>query len=170
MADYYTEFSAELSNLTLEEEQWLREQLTCIFVIGGVEYTEEELDEKQLDKSNVEWFGCRAWRNNPELDPDDSDGIGFEYAFDFSVEPANRWLWVYSEDYGNLTRLAVLIQAFLRKFRPRQSWGLCWADTCSKLRLDAFGGGAVFITPEYIDWFHTNRWLSERQQIVEDAT
>jgi hypothetical protein len=37
------------------------------------------------------------------------------------------------------------------------------AHTCSKMRPGEFGGFAVFITREWIEWFSTSQWLSEQE-------
>lgn len=40
-------------------------------------------------------------------------------------------------------------------------FGFEWALTCSKPRLDGFGGGAVLIWPDRVRWLSTARWLDE---------
>ena len=46
--------------------------------------------------------------------------------------------------------LAHLVQKFLCRFRPDKSWSVTYASTCSKPRVDSFGGGAVFVTTDEI--------------------
>ncbi len=40
---------------------------------------------------------------------------------------------------------------FLKRFRPNDSFSMGHAFSCSKPRLDGFGGGAVFVTAERIE-------------------
>lgn len=47
--------------------------------------------------------------------------------------------------------------------RLNETVGFEWADTCSKPRLDAFGGGAMFVTATEIRGMHTSRWLAEQE-------
>ena len=42
-------------------------------------------------------------------------------------------------------------------------WGMQYANTCSKPRVDGFGGGAHVLdlaTGETVDWIYTDGWLS----------
>lgn len=83
--------------------------------------------------------------------------------FHFSDEgDGTRSLWLHDDTGGSdLEVLASVLQQFLVKFRPEQSIGFSWANTCSRPLLDSFGGGAVFITVYTIDWMNTWDWLSK---------
>ena len=42
-------------------------------------------------------------------------------------------------------------------------WGMQYANTCSRPRIDGFGGGAHVLdlaTGETVDWIYTDGWLS----------
>jgi len=44
-------------------------------------------------------------------------------------------------------------------------WGFCWSMSCSKARLDGFGGGAQVVdlgTRETVDWIDLGEWLAEQ--------
>ena len=80
----------------------------------------------------------------------------------------SRYVWIHGDTGGSdLEVLAELLQDFLRKFRPDQPIAFSWADTCSKPRLDSFGGGAVFITKEDILWMSTWSWIAEQRKEKE---
>jgi hypothetical protein len=64
-------------------------------------------------------------------------------------------LWADADDHNNLGALAHLVQKFLRRFRPDESWSVTYASTCSKPRVDSFGGGAVFVTADEIKFDST---------------
>jgi len=37
-----------------------------------------------------------------------------------------------------------------------------WADSCSKMRIDEFGGGAMFITAEKVEYFSTYDFIQQK--------
>jgi hypothetical protein len=50
-------------------------------------------------------------------------------------------------------------------------WGFQYANTCSKPRLDGFGGGAHVLdlaTGETVDWIYTDGWLAQTISGEED--
>ncbi len=107
-------------------------------MFGDREYAEDEMPD-DLSTADATWCGGRAFRDLPDVDSDDD--AGFEYEFQKDQE-LGRHLWVYAEQGGDPDRVAYLTQKFLRQFRPRESWLLTYATTCSKLRLGEFSGGA----------------------------
>lgn len=153
MANNYLQFSEVLSHLTVEEKTWLKGQLEVVSVFGDQEYAEGDVP-SDMDSTDDEWYGCRAWRDLLDYDPNDGVPIGFEYEF-HDDDSAGGWgchLWLYTEESGSPERVAHLVQKFLRRFRPNESWSLTYATTCSKPRAGEFGGGAVFVTADAILW------------------
>lgn len=118
MANYHTELSFAIHNISAEEEEWIK---------------------VRLEGDDAQW---------PQYEfAEDSDGVV---------------LWVHEEEGCDIEDLANLLQQFLSLFRPADSIGFSWADTCSKPRLDSFGGGAVFITAVTQEWVSLWEWLKER--------
>jgi hypothetical protein len=74
-------------------------------------------------------------------------------------------VWVRSEDSGDVDYTADLVQAFLRRFDLDRVISFQWANTCSKPRLDAFGGGAVVISRRNADWFYTSTFVETAAKI-----
>lgn len=139
MADYYTEFSFAINDLTEPEKAWA-EQVKAFFAEHDYEGDPESLP--------------------PELGllyTEDDFGMGFT----MEVEDDDS-LWIYSDESGDVDSASRFVQSFLRKFRPDDCEGFEWAGTCSKPRLDAFCGGAVFITATEIDATYSGKWLGER--------
>jgi hypothetical protein len=99
-------------------------------------------------------------------DFEDGDPVGFDY--DFYDTDQDRSLWLQSSDWGNVYQIAHLMQKFLKAFRPRESWALTYATTCSKPRLGEFGGGAMFVTADRIRWHNAHesieRWQKAHQR------
>lgn len=75
-------------------------------------------------------------------------------------------LWLYSEEGCNLERVAVILASYQEKYSLPDPIILEWAHTCSKLRVDGFGGGAVAIHKGTLEWFNPSdqaaRWVAER--------
>lgn len=79
--------------------------------------------------------------------------------FDYKDEPEG-W-WIYSDEYGKVEKLADFLHdlIILCNLDPI---GFEWANTCSKPRLESFGGGAVWITKDGFEWLSTNTWLYDK--------
>jgi len=120
MANFYTEISFAIHNISAEEKKWL---------------------EKKLEDEVIRW---------PQ----------YEFAAEGTRRPLT--LWIYEGEGCDLEELANLLQQFLFEFRPTLSIGFSWADTCSKPRLNSFGGGAVFITAKGQEWINLWEWLGKR--------
>jgi hypothetical protein len=137
MADNFLQFSETLDDLTPEEATWLDRQLAE--------------DRK----------GCPAFLQDYEdREPGDTD-CGFQC--ELVDEADNRHLWLYADEAGDVGRVAHLVQAFLKRFRPDQCWSLSYAATCSKLRVGEFGGGAVFVTADEIHWQSSDGFIEQER-------
>ncbi len=167
MANQYLEFSEVLPNLTAEEETWLKEQLETIHVFGDKEYTEDMLP-KEFDAEKSDWSGVRAWYDMEEQ-PDSPIDHGFCYEF-HDDDPEENWgrhLWFYTEEWGYPELVAHLVQKFLRQFRAGDCWSLSYAVTCSKPRVSEFGGGAVFVTANDIQYFSDGDFREKAREAFE---
>jgi len=140
LANYYLLFSFMIPGpVTGEEREWLTAALK-----------EPEEAFRSLDSPD----DPRPW-------VDDMGYFGFSYQFE--ADPAEG-LWIYSEESGTPGLAAELLADFLTRFRPDQSLGFTWAETCSKPRLDAYGGGAVAVHGDGrpTEWMNAVGWLDER--------
>lgn len=70
-------------------------------------------------------------------------------------------VWVCAEECGDVEYTASLVQALLRHFELDLVVGFEWADTCSRLRLDGFGGGTVAVSRRSAVWFSTGALLEK---------
>ena len=156
MADSYVEFSEVLTHLSTDEVSWLRSQLEIVYVHDGKEGAEP---------AEAEWVGCRAFRDLDDPDVGEDEDVGFDHSFsDEDHKEWGRYLWVGSADHGSMDRVAHLVQKFLRKFRPDQSWSLTYSISCSKPRVGEFGGGAVFVTATDIKWSNAWQFVEEEEK------
>ncbi len=74
--------------------------------------------------------------------------------------PSN--LWIHDEGSGDPECVIKFVLLCAEEFDLKGLWGFEYANTCSKPRLDAFGGGAHVIdlgARKSISWISTNEWL-----------
>lgn len=123
MADYYTSFVMEVPNLSTLERIWFEAELSP--ALG----TEEEWE---------------PWAKARGLEPTEVSGSwpGFESHF-----PDKTSLILSSGESGDVENLGNLLGRFLHQFRPNQRFIVPFANTCSRMRLDGFGGGCVVAYP-----------------------
>lgn len=129
MANYYTQFSTMIKDLTDEERKWWEK------------YQEEKAERRESN--------------------DD------DYFTTCNVELQNDGAWLYADDSCNIDSTAELIQRFLSENRPDQCHSFEWAETCSKPRLDEFGGGGCFITATEIKFFLPSNDIFKAEQEFE---
>ena len=127
MADYYTQYSAEIDKLTDDEIKWLEVRL------------------KDIEDARA-----------------DDDGLGEDDNDLGQVELQDRTLWFCGRESGDPRAIAEFVQGFLKQFRPNGSFSMGHTFSCSRPRLDGFGGGAVFVTAESIEHVNSDTWLRER--------
>jgi len=79
--------------------------------------------------------------------------------------PDDNWsVWVYTEEFGDVERLADIVCDFQRNFytMAAKPWVATFAETCSKPRLDEFSGGAVVCYKGEQHWMNAGSWASEK--------
>jgi hypothetical protein len=117
---------------------------------------------KGLTEEESKWAHSRIKEIEDAGDEDAGDedavcGLG-------EIEVVDGVLWFHGEEYGDPGAVAEFAWEFLKRFRPRDSFALEYAHTCSSPRLDGFGGGAVFVTAEGIECVETAAWVAERRR------
>jgi hypothetical protein len=138
MAENYTLFSAVIVGLTDVEATWLRARFESIYVLDGEEHDGSPPTDVL---KRCTFIGDRAFRHAPD---DLSPSCQFAYEFRNAVRGYGRYLWIYSEDEGDLEQVGYLVHTFLARWRPRECWVMSFAITCSKPRLGGIGGGYVY--------------------------
>ena len=122
----------------------------------------------KLSPTEVSWLETKF----DEIDKSNEDPSG-EYICLGSTEIERRddgaELWLYAEEGCDLDSLVDFLQSFLKENRPDSYLGFEWANTCSKMRLDEFSGGAVFITADKADWISTYDFLETKRKEFEAA-
>ena len=131
MADYFTNFSVVLPLIKEQQE----------YALNLVKQAE-------------------AYRNdNQQLPADFPESLRDEVEnWPFEVEPVAKGIWLHSQ-YGGQEVACVFIQHLLQKYDFAPAVAFEWSHDCTKPRLDAYGGGAAFITSSEIETFSTAEWL-----------
>lgn len=85
--------------------------------------------------------------------------------FLLSIQPEHGGtaLWIRDDVTGDPERVIQFVKRCAQQFQLTGRWGFQYANTCSKPRLDGFGGGAHVLdlaTRETIAWTYTDGWLA----------
>ncbi|HET6608957.1 MAG TPA: hypothetical protein VFG62_19945 [Rhodopila sp.] len=73
-------------------------------------------------------------------------------------------LWIHDEVSGDPDLVIAFVLHCAVELDLKGLWGFAWAATCSRPRLDAFGGGAHVIdlgARKIIGWVTTDEWLCD---------
>ena len=86
--------------------------------------------------------------------------------FLLSIQPEHGGtnLWMRDDVTGDPERLIQFVKRCAAAFSLTGRWGFQYANTCSRPRLDGFGGGAHVLdlaTGETVDWIYTDGWLAK---------
>jgi hypothetical protein len=135
MADNFTKFSFLIKNTTKKEVAWLEEVL-------GYDFEDQEQRPFLLEMLHTP----RGLESTFEYWPD------FDHVLPdlTSRDPRARCLWVYAPESGNPWTAAVLVHAFLSRFRRNEIVRFSVAYTCSKMRPDEFSGEDFIVTADGI--------------------
>lgn len=85
--------------------------------------------------------------------------------FDQSIQddPQSSLLWIRDDSSGDVEAVISFVLRLAEDLDQTGLWGFEYALTCSRPRLDAFGGGAHVIdlgARTTIGWTNTNEWLA----------
>jgi hypothetical protein len=138
MADYYTNFSM-VHKLANEAEQ------TYALDLAHKAGTRKEGDELPADFPKALVDMIEDWQ--------------FETVADDSG--TTHGIWLHSMN-GGVDAVCAFIQHLLQKFDPQGRATFEWSHDCSKPRVDAYDGGAAFITAKEIKTINTAAWLNEQ--------
>src|SRR6266550_1804916 len=88
------------------------------------------------------------------------DGLGF------TAEAQDYAVWIYAEESGDVDAVIEYAAKLGREFKLTGLWGFSYAETCSKMHTDEFGGGAVVVNLKtgHVDYVNAAGWLQEKLQ------
>ena len=94
---------------------------------------------------------------------EENDGwIGFVAEAD--EPPGGTDLWLHSDEDADIEHVIAFALRAAEALDLRGLWGFRWALTCSKPRLDGYGGGAQLLDlgeRRSLSWMDTGQWLHE---------
>ena len=77
--------------------------------------------------------------------------------------PEGSTLWIHDDEHGDVEAVIRFVLRLAEDLDLSGLWGLQYSLTCSRLRIDAFGGGAHVIdlgTRKSIGWTSSQEWLA----------
>ena len=101
------------------------------------------------------------------LDREESAFPGFALALDSHDD--GTALWIHDDGCGDIGHVTEFVVECAQALGLKGLWGFEWAHSCSRPRLDGFGGGAQVIDLETgctDTWIGTSDWL-HRQLATE---
>lgn len=124
---------------------------------------------KLANKKEAVWFQKLLEKAQKTEEP---DGCGTMADFDWTVYghvtppegvgDIRPHVWFRDNgEYGNVDQVADLVQLYLKKFCPKGYFTMSWADTCSKHRVNEFGGGFCVVTAKKQHWLNEHEFLIE---------
>lgn len=101
----------------------------------------------------------RAFREAADREDPPSDG------FLLSIQPEHggSQLWIYDDVTGDPEQVIQFVLRCAEVFGLTGRWGFQFANTCSRPRVNAFGGGAHVLdlgTRQTVAWSDTDDWLA----------
>lgn len=139
MADYFTELSFVVDCGSEEDAQMLIQYLTL----------DEDSDAKLIEKAGVdrEWPSCDV---------------------SATIDDQPTRVWIHNNGGSPyLDNLVSALNAWTKQTKYPDPISFEWSGTCSRPRLDAFGGGAVVIYKGRAKWMNTGNWSAKELQKIE---
>lgn len=128
--NYYTRFFVSIAIVTDEEFAWWE----------GMRDTYAGVDFNNLEEGDL------TNADRAALDPIDLLSAEDDTSLGCRIQCQTRRVYLDSGDEGNVEHATLLVQAFLRRFRPHDAIFFQYACGADGFSADAFGGGAVLVT------------------------
>jgi hypothetical protein len=137
MANYWTEYSFVIDNLTNEQIKWWKDKVKKLDELDETEgYYLEDVDEDGYPKDSILTRYYYEDYGNPNSS--------------FVIDELDNYVWCTSSNNegGNIDGMIEVIQDYLEEMEPSRIVAYEWIQTCSNPRLDAYHGGAVAISKD----------------------
>lgn len=96
-----------------------------------------------------------------DQDADDPEVAAFDIVRQDA--PEGSILWIHDDEHGDVEAVIRFVLRLADDLNLTGLWGFQYALTCSRPRLDAFGGGAHVVdlgARKSIGWTSTHEWLA----------
>ena len=130
---------------------------------------DKQSDAEKLRLSWVEGHATDEWASGLGSEPNtervEDDKGRFHY------KPDGRY-YLFSEESGLGNGFDGVLQEILQGLPEKEYPYITYeyACTCSKMRPGEFGGGAMFITRDTINWTNSGSWLRQQEETFKEAT
>lgn len=141
MANNYTEFS-EILMVDDGDVEWLKKRIANF---------EDPPGEQEIDREDY-------------LKVADKYGVEYDQSLSFNVEFKEGEAWFYTDESGDPWHVANLVQELFVARRPEDCFHISWAATSSKPKVGEFGGGAIFVTADDIDFVDSWHFLDDKMK------
>ena len=141
MANNYTQLSSYTEVFTKEEAEYIYQ-----FYLELIS-NNETIPEK---------FGNDYQTLTDKLDKDFENGVDDNYGINIFLDPDDNSLCYMIEESGNIEWLAKFLQYFLQKYNKSNIIKFEYANTCSRMRCNEFGGGSVRVSKDDIFYLNTS--------------
>jgi len=78
-------------------------------------------------------------------------------------------LWFYAEECGNPEATADFIKRLMQLDPSMKPFAFTYAYTCSKMRVEEFGGGGIVITADRIYYKDASTWCNEALTAITEG-
>lgn len=146
MSNFSTEFFFEIENVTIAEYIWLMDA-------AWVESAEALDAEAKLRGLGIE--GVEEVEQWPAVD------LRF-------YKKTSRVVLADRGGYLDIQHVDILLQAFIRRFRPDAVFGYEYANTCAMPQVDGFGGGASLVSAHETKYMSTSLWIEQEAASMLD--
>jgi hypothetical protein len=165
MANNFLQFSLSVPLKTLAEKSWCAETLTAFTTLLDLQGSDEDSEAQAKLVAQLGDLGKRV------LDE------GWYFAsFEWSIDDANpkttdsvAEVWISAEESGDPDQVVAFLQAYLQRFNPTGSLWFSWAYTCSKMRVNEFGGGAAVVRAAGTTFIDAQGWAQEQATAVAQS-
>jgi len=80
----------------------------------------------------------------------------------FEIVFERNSLYIFGEEYLDLEKVADLMEAFFKRSSTKDYFYMETASTCSKMRPGQFGGSAMFVAKDRIEFYTTAQWVENQ--------
>lgn len=126
-------------------------------------YTQFSSQLKLKNADAADWIRRKLIDMGEEEDPS-TGGPKVDFEWEIGEDSDGGWFcWFHDNgESGNIDQIAEIVKEYLGMFDRKGSFVLEWANTCSKPRVNQFGGGKLLVTAKEI---HTEPgWVKALQK------
>lgn len=145
MANYYTLASFEIDVLTVENVLIVEEAIMQLS-----EYAEDEEYSLSPDMKKLA----------DAMELPDWGYLGFECV---RMDNEGTKFWLHEDESINVDQVCEFLHYVVTKCNLGPL-GFTWASTCDKARLNAFDGGAAWVSKDEVRFINSTSWLASQQE------